>query len=265
MRIAIVGYGRMGQLVEEVLPSRGHEAGLIVDPNLPATEAPNAPGEQRIKRASQLSGDLLAGIDAAIEFSLADAVVSNVEAYARAGVSAVIGTTGWLSELQEVQQIAEQASIAILYGSNFSIGANLFFRIAEQAAALMAPFDEYDLMIHEMHHSGKQDSPSGTAVTLAEKVIAKVPGKTRIETGRLDRAPSPEELHVSSTRGGSVPGTHSLYLDSPADTIEIRHTARSRRGFALGAVRAAEWIAGHSGVFTVESFIDQMLKQRGTT
>ncbi|MFW5688816.1 MAG: 4-hydroxy-tetrahydrodipicolinate reductase [Spirochaetota bacterium] len=271
MRVAIVGYGRMGREIEQVLRSRGHEAALLVDPAFePGTGTASAAGSSgsaaggspgpRFER--ELSARALEGCDVAIEFSLADAVTTNVEHYAAAGVPVVIGTTGWLAELPAIEERVRQAGSALVYGSNFSIGANLFFRLAKHAGTLVREIEEYDLMIHEVHHRGKKDSPSGTALTLAEAVLDAVPRKKRIETARLDRAPEPEELHVSSTRGGSVPGTHTLFLDSDADTIEVRHQARSRGGFALGAVRAAEWIVNRQGVFTVEQFINDLLEGR---
>jgi 4-hydroxy-tetrahydrodipicolinate reductase len=252
----------MGQLIGSLLEERGHQLSLIVDPQLPHSEQLNAPGGAAVRQAPALNPELLSKSDVAIEFSLAEAVVANVQTYAAAGVPAVIGTTGWADDLEEIRQIVRDSSIGLLYGANFSIGANLFFRAAAAAAALAAPFEEYDCMIHEMHHSGKKDSPSGTALTLAQQVLEKLPGKDRIETGRLDRQPERNELHVSSTRGGSVPGTHTLYLDSAADTIEVRHTARSRAGFALGAIRGAEWIESRSGVYTVDAFIDELVKEK---
>ncbi len=252
MRIAIVGYGRMGHEVETVVAERGHEIGLIVDPAI-------GPGSLH---ATELTAEGLSGCDVAIEFSLADAVPTNIRTYTRALVPAVIGTTGWLGALDELESVVEAAGGAVVYGSNFSIGAHIFFRLAAHAGALVRDLDEYDLLIHEIHHRNKKDSPSGTALTLAKAVLAEVPRKKRVETARLDRAPAPDELHVSSTRGGSLPGTHTLYLDSPADTIEITHRARTRSGFALGAVRAAEWIVGRKGLYTVDQFITDLLEKR---
>jgi 4-hydroxy-tetrahydrodipicolinate reductase len=253
MRVAIVGYGRMGREVEAVLAGRGHELARVIDPEADPARiaAPHAP---------RATPEALKGVDVAIEFSLPDGVEENVGVYAAAGVPAVLGTTGWLDRLDTVTSLVTDANGSLVYGSNFSIGAHLFFRLAAHAGSLVANVEEYDLLIHEMHHRGKKDSPSGTALTLAEAVLSRVPRKSRIETARLDRAPEPDELHVSSSRGGSIPGTHTLYLDSPADTIEVRHQARSRAGFALGAVRAAEWITGRKGVFTVEQFIDELLE-----
>lgn len=253
MLVALVGYGRMGHEVEAALATRGHEVGAIVDPLV--DDAPS--GSPKTGKA--LSPELLEGCDAAIEFSLPDAVVANARIYATSGVAAVIGTTGWLDSLETVATLFSESETGAVYGSNFSVGAHLFFRLGEIATRLAADLEEYDLLIHEMHHSGKKDSPSGTALSLAKRVLAASRRKTTIETGRLDRAPEPHELHVSSTRGGSVPGTHTLYLDSAADTVEVRHTARNRSGFALGAVRAAEWIVGRHGLFEVDDFIADLL------
>lgn len=251
MRVAIVGYGRMGHEVEAVLRDRGHEVASVVDPVFAAGGLYSA----------AVTPEALAGCDVAIEFSLPGAVPENVAAYATAGVPAVIGTTGWLDRLDEVRRTVDEAGGAVVYGSNFSIGAHLFFRLAAFAGSLVAGVEEYDLLIHEMHHRGKKDSPSGTALSLADAVMEQVPRKRRVETARLDRPPEPDELHVSSSRGGSIPGTHTLYLDSAVDTIEVRHQARNRGGFALGAVKTAEWIPGRRGVFTVEQFIDELLKR----
>ena len=260
MRVAIVGFGRMGHEIAAVLRSRGHEVARIIDPFV-GKDAVAASGFDASIHADTVETGTLRGCDAAIEFSRPAGVPDNVAAYAEAGVPAVLGTTGWADRIGEIRGRVETARSALVYGSNFSIGAHVFFRIAAFAGSLVRDLDEYDLLIHELHHKGKKDSPSGTALTLAETILAAVPRKTRIETARLDRAPLPEELHVSSTRGGSIPGIHTLYLDSDADTIEVRHQARSRSGFALGAVRAAEWIIGRTGVFTVEQFIDDLLSR----
>jgi 4-hydroxy-tetrahydrodipicolinate reductase len=260
MRVAIVGYGRMGHEVEAVLGERGHEVARVVDPAVAGSHRTGGHATAGDLYATKVTPEALAGCDVAIEFSLPDAVVENVAAYAAAGVPAVIGTTGWLERLDEVTRSVDEAEGALVYGSNFSIGAHLFFRLAAFAGSLVAHVEEYDLLVHEMHHRGKKDSPSGTALSLAKAVMEQVPRKRRIETARLDRAPERDELHVSSSRGGSIPGTHTLYLDSAVDTIEVRHQARSRGGFALGAVKAAEWVPGRRGVFTVDQYIDELLE-----
>ncbi len=174
-------------------------------------------------------------------------------------MSVVTGTTGWYGKLEEVRKVVEGSKIGFLYGSNFSIGAHLFFALVAAATELSNPCPEYDIMGWEVHHKRKKDSPSGTALTLARIVTGKSARKKKIVTERLDRAPAADEMHFASVRGGEVPGTHTVLLDSAFDTIELTHRARSRGGFALGAVRAAEWLAGRKGFFEVNDFIGELL------
>ena len=252
MKVAIVGYGGMGLEVEKVLRDRGHEVSARVDPVHPSADA------------RELTEGIARDSDMAIEFSHAAAVLENARQYARWGLSSVTGTTGWFAKLDELKKILDGSKIGYLYGSNFSIGAHLFFALAAAATQLANPCPEYDLMGYEIHHKRKKDSPSGTALTLARIVTANSSRKTRVVTDRLDRAPAPDELHIASIRGGDEPGTHTLLLDSPFDTIEITHRARSRGGFALGAVRAAEWLAGRKGLFEINDFIREILEgERG--
>lgn len=243
MRVAIVGYGRMGHEVEAVLGERGHEVVTRIDPS-------SGRGDR-----DSVDTESLDGAECAIEFALPAGVVENARAYASAGVSAVVGTTGWEDKQSEVEKIVQKAGIGYLRGANFSIGANLFFQIAAYAASLFNAFDTYDLFVQEAHHSGKKDSPSGTALTLAEKLIGRIERKDSIVVETLHRAIQPNEVQVSSVRGGAVPGTHTVTFDSAADTIEITHRARNRSGFATGAVLAAEWIVGKEGMYTVDDFI----------
>lgn len=250
MNVVIVGYGQMGKEIESVLLQRNHTIAARIDP---------AGGEGVL---TALGPEALEGADAAIEFSLASGVRSNVELYAKTGTAAVIGTTGWEDLREEVERIASGAGIGLVHGSNFSIGAHLFFSLAAEAARLTDSLPEYDIMLYELHHSRKKDSPSGTALTAARRIIEAGTKKRVIQTERLDRQIGPEELHVASVRGGAIPGVHTVLLDSPADTIEITHTARSRGGFALGAVMAAEWVAGKHGVFRVEEFVAELLSRR---
>jgi 4-hydroxy-tetrahydrodipicolinate reductase len=247
MKVAIIGYGSMGREVERVLRDRGHQVSARVDPVQPGADAKAL--TEGIARAS----------DVAIEFSHAEAVLSNAREYARLHVSAVCGTTGWYAKLEELRGAVAASRIGYLYGSNFSIGAHLFFALAAAAAELANSCPEYDLMGWEVHHKRKKDSPSGTALSLARIVTSRSARQKKLVTERLDRAPAPDELHFASVRGGEVPGTHTLLVDSAFDTIELTHRARSRGGFALGAVRAAEWLAGKSGVFQVDDFIDDIL------
>jgi 4-hydroxy-tetrahydrodipicolinate reductase len=237
MRAVIVGYGSMGREVERALAERGHAVTARVDA---------APGRGD---ARELTADIAANADVAIEFSTADAVVGNARRCADLGLSAVVGTTGWSAKLDEVY----------LHGSNFSLGAHLFFSLVGRAARLVDELPEYDILSWEVHHRRKKDSPSGTALSMAKVITTASARKKKIVTERLDRPIAADELHVASVRGGEVPGIHTVLLDSLFDTVEITHSARSRGGFALGAVRAAEWLAGHRGMFTVDQFIESLL------
>jgi 4-hydroxy-tetrahydrodipicolinate reductase len=249
MRVAIIGYGSMGREVEKVLRERGHSVSARVDP------------AQADADSRSLSKELAAASDMAIEFSHADAVLDNAREYTRLGLSAVAGTTGWYSRIEELKGIVLPSRIGYLYGSNFSIGAHLFFALVAAAADLANPCPEYDIMGWEIHHKRKKDSPSGTALTLARLITGRNERKKRVVTERLDRAPAADELHFASVRGGEVPGTHTVLLDSVFDTIELTHRARSRGGLALGAVRAAEWLVGKKGIFEVSEFIQELLRR----
>jgi 4-hydroxy-tetrahydrodipicolinate reductase len=250
MKIAIIGYGQMGKMIEKIALAQGHEITAIVDPA--ADTSAGIPSSKTIAQAN------LDSAQAAIEFSQPASAVTNIIALAERKIPVVTGTTGWHDRLNEVQKAVENAKSSLLWASNFSVGVNLFYRIAWYAAELVNNFDEYDIGGFETHHNKKLDSPSGTAKTLAEGVLSKISRKKKIIWETLDRRPQPDEIHFPSLRVGSVPGTHSLFFDSPADTIEITHTARSREGFASGAVQAAKWLSAEKrqGIFT----IDEMLK-----
>jgi 4-hydroxy-tetrahydrodipicolinate reductase len=243
MKALLVGYGSMGREVERVLSERGHGVAARVDPVDPGAEHTSLEG------ARSVSADVV------IEFSVPGAVLPNVRRYAELGLSAVVGTTGWQAHVGDVRQIVESSGIGLLYGSNFSIGAHLFFGIVDEATRRIDSMEQYDISILEIHHKRKKDSPSGTALTVAKTVLGASTRKKKVVTDKLDRAIEPEELHVASVRGGAFPGTHTVLFDSLADTIEITHTARSRGGFALGAVMAAEWIRGKKGLYEVSEFV----------
>jgi 4-hydroxy-tetrahydrodipicolinate reductase len=233
MKIALIGYGAMGRLVGDLAVARGHEIGLKLD--LPDAE-----------RSVADLADLLRGCDAAIDFSIAEAVPTNAEACARAGVALVVGTTGWHSQLDNVRRIAEAFDGAMIYGANFSIGVQIFYRVAARAAELFRSVDSYDPFIEEAHHKRKRDAPSGTALQL-EKIAEKALGR---------------EIPVSSTRAGYIPGTHRLGFDSAADQIRITHEARSREGFAAGALMAAEWIVKRKGFYEFGDVFDEIVASR---
>lgn len=247
MKILLVGYGRMGREVENVLLQRGHSVAGTVDPLQKGC-------------SHSLSDELLDSCDCVLEFSLADAVIPNARKYAERQKPAVVGTTGWEKELDILRGIVTEKNGTCLYGSNFSIGAHILLHLTGYAVTLMNANPEYDIWVHETHHNRKADSPSGTALMLAETILRNTQLKTRIYSETLHRQPKPEELHVSSSRGGSVPGIHTVTLDSPADSIVIEHSARNRSGLAVGAVKAAEWLVGKKGLFTVEDFIRSLFQ-----
>lgn len=251
MNVLIMGYGKMGHEVEGVLREREHRIVARID------EKPGV-GDGTVPTEKQL-----AETEVVIEFSQPQAVVSNAKFYAKARIPAVVGTTGWKLMEEEVKRIILDSGIAYLRASNFSIGAHLFFTLAEESARLIQSLPQYDILLYEIHHNQKKDSPSGTAWTAAERILRALPRKKRIVTEKLDRQIEPDELHVASVRGGAVPGVHTVLLDSEADTIEITYSARSRKGFAQGAVLAAEWIRGKTGFLGMEDFIkDLFLKGR---
>jgi 4-hydroxy-tetrahydrodipicolinate reductase len=233
MKIALIGNGAMGQLVTAEAAAAGHEIATVVT----SKEKKLNPNQLKEK----LSGD---SVDVAVDFSVGEAVLRNIEACALAGVPLVEGTTGWKAHEETAKQIVTEHASALVYGANFSIGVNLFYRIAEHAAKLFAAVDGYAPFIEEAHHMRKRDAPSGTALQLRE-LMAKHLGP---------------EIPTSSTRAGYIPGTHRVGFDSEADQIVLEHTARSRRGFASGALLAAHWIVGRKGVFQFSEVIDEIVK-----
>jgi 4-hydroxy-tetrahydrodipicolinate reductase len=220
-KLAIVGYGKMGRLIEQFAPQYGFEVALKLD------EFNNANGEGLAKKN-------FAGIDVAIEFSVPSAVACNVRRIAAHGVPLVVGTTGWLEHLDEVRCAVEKAGAGLVWSPNFSIGVNVFMRLVSEAARLMEAEPEYGSWAWEIHHSAKKDAPSGTLLKLVDE---------------MKRAGYTRNIDVGSNRAGAIPGTHEIGFDSAADTITLRHTARSREGFARGALKAAQWIVGKKGFY----------------
>jgi 4-hydroxy-tetrahydrodipicolinate reductase len=261
MKIALIGYGKMGRLLEKTALERGHTVSAAVDPF--ANDAKLPSGAALYKGIGEAGN--LGGADAAIDFTRPDTALDNIRALAKLGIPAVVGTTGWLEHLEEARALIKAADASLFWAANFSLGVNIFYKIAACAAKLLDPFDEYDVGGWEFHHNKKLDSPSGTAKILVEKVLAEMTRKKKVVWDKLDRPPAADELHFPSLRVGSVPGVHALCFDSPADTIEITHTARNREGLASGAIQAAEWLlrcgpdkkAGErrTGVFTMEDML----------
>lgn len=247
MKIALVGYGKMGKEVESVAREKGHEIVAIIDPS-----AENA-------TAKTISKDSLNGADVAIEFTSPAAVLNNIKQLTDLQVPVVVGTTGWYDKIDSVRSDVEAANASLVYGSNFSVGVNLFFRIVAHAAHLVDNVPEYDVFGYELHHKAKADSPSGTAESIASLLKNNISRKKNVQYDRVNRPIQEDELHFASVRAGSIPGTHVVGFDSAADTIELKHTARNRSGFALGAVLAAQWLIGKNGFFTVDDFMNDVL------
>lgn len=242
MHIGLIGYGKMGQEIERLAHQRHLSIGRVFTRQNPVWDAED-----------------LSQIDVLIDFSEAEAVRRNIEAAARAKVNVVEGTTGWYRSLEEIAQLVQASQIGVIYAPNFSLGVQLFFKIIEHAGKLFDHFPDYDLFVHEIHHSQKADSPSGTALQLGSILLKTIRRKRELLTERAASKIEASHLHVTSTRVGSVPGTHIVGFDSLADTIELTHIARSRAGFALGALTAAEWIVGKQGLFTMDDLLTQIL------
>ena len=234
MNIAIVGYGKMGHMIEIAAERLGHRVVLTADPAAPDADVKAASAED-IARAVKSSG-----AEGVIEFSSPSAAVANIRSLLPLSLPLVVGTTGWTEDLPAVQKLAADSGGALLYSSNFSIGVTMFYNIVSEAARLMKDYSEYDVAVWEAHHNQKADSPSGTALEIAWRIMAEYTTKTKIVSDSFHRKPEADELSVASTRCGSNPGEHTVFFDGPADTIELTHRARSREGFAIGAVRSLE-------------------------
>jgi 4-hydroxy-tetrahydrodipicolinate reductase len=263
MKIAIIGDGRMGKKIEELSMEEGHTVTAVVDPGNRLMGLPS--GAAQFQGMAE-AGDL-AGAEVAIEFTRPDTALANVKALAERKIPTVVGTTGWQNHLAEAKKAVESAGSSLIWASNFSLGISLFNHIAWYAARLAESFPEYDIGGFEAHHNRKLDSPSGTAETLVKGVLARVKRKDKAVWQTLNRRPEPNELHFPSLRLGSITGKHSLFFDSPEDTIEITHTARSREGFASGALRAAQWLVnavagGRTGFFTIDDMMKDVVEEK---
>ena len=237
MNILLLGYGKMGKVIEQTALQRGHE---IV-------------GKIDVNNRAELANFNAENVDVAIEFSAPEAAYLNLKWAMNAGIATVCGTTGWLQHRPEIEALCQQHNSAFFYASNYSIGVNLFFRLNAQLAKLIAPYEsQYQVSMTEIHHTEKLDAPSGTAITLAEGIL----GNFITKKSWVNQAKATEnELPIVSLREGKVPGTHVVRYGSAVDTLEIQHIAHSRDGFALGAVVAAEWLKNRKGVFGMEQML----------
>lgn len=245
MKIVLLGYGKMGQLIEKFALKRGHEVVLVVDSN----------------NREDLNIDDLGNADIAIDFSTPEAALANISLCFEANLPIVVGTTGWYEHLQEVKEICLEANQSLLYGSNFSIGVNIFFHINRMLAKAMNPYKQYDVQVEEIHHIHKVDAPSGTAITIAEGILDNSTSKDSWVNEVVGSTPEglvhkQDQLLIESLRIEEVPGTHTVLYSSEVDQIEFKHTAHNRDGFALGAVVAAEWLNGKKGFYQVTEIFD---------
>lgn len=232
MNILLLGYGKMGRAIEQIALTRGHEIVGRID-------------------SKDLSQIAASKADVAIEFSQPEAAFDNIKACMENNIPVACGTTGWLDKKAEVQKLTSNHNGTFFYASNYSVGVNIFFKLNQQLAALMKAFGQYNVSLDETHHTEKKDAPSGTAITLAEDILAQgIKQKWVNEPAR-----SPEDLPIHSFRVNDVPGTHSVKYSSVMDDIEIRHIAHSREGFARGAVMVAEWLPGKKGVLGMDDFL----------
>jgi 4-hydroxy-tetrahydrodipicolinate reductase len=236
MKIALIGYGKMGHAIEEVARAKGHEIVLKVS----------------IENTEDNTIDNIRKADAAIEFTGPHSAFDNIIRCLDAGVPVVSGSTGWLDKLETARQRCLQRQGAFLYASNFSVGVNIFFEVNRRLAALMAPHPDYEVRITEIHHTEKKDAPSGTAISLAEQILQNIPRKKGWVNHIIDNL---DELEILSIRTDPAPGTHRIEYYSAIDTIEITHTAHNRRGFATGAVLAAEFLLGKKGIYQMSDVL----------
>jgi 4-hydroxy-tetrahydrodipicolinate reductase len=237
MNIALIGYGKMGKTIEEIAVQRGHKIVLKID----------------INNADQFTKENLAKADVAIEFTGPHSAFDNLKKLMQFGTASVCGSTGWLDKLDEIKGDCNKNNTGFIYASNFSVGVNIFFEINKRLASLMKDHQDYEIQLTEIHHTAKKDAPSGTAITLAEQVLENIFRKKNWVNHISD---NPDELEILSERIDPAPGTHKVKYSSAIDDIEIIHTAHTRKGFALGAVLAAEFLKGKKGIYGMKEVLN---------
>ena len=243
LKIALIGYGQMGKLIEQIAQNNDCEIVAIIDPLL----------------GNEITAETITDADVCIEFSTPDAAFGNIKKLIELGKNVVSGTTGWYDKLDKIKLMVEKKGTGFIYGSNFSIGMNLFFSIVESTAKLMNQAKDYDLYGLEMHHNKKKDSPSGTAKVLSEIILKNIDRKTLAKYEKLNRKIEKNEFHFASVRSGDIPGMHSISFDSESDTIELKHTARNRNGLALGTIKAAKWINDKTGFYNFTNKLNEII------
>lgn len=235
MNIAIIGYGKMGKEIEQIALDRGHRIVLKISSS----------------NTDELTHENLKRADAVIEMTQPDAAKNNIQKCLEAGIPVTSGTTGWNKDIPAMEQLAEDKGVAFLYASNYSVGVNIFFEVNKTLAKIMNDQPNYDVHLTEVHHTQKKDSPSGTAITLADQILHALQRKDKWS----EESKNEDTLHITALRKEGVPGTHTITYTSDIDDIEITHTAHNRKGFALGAVLAAEYIAGKKGIFSMKDIL----------
>jgi len=261
MNIAIVGYGKMGRIIETQAIEKGYKISAVIDPFINETKTLHGNVIYKSLEAFSSSGQ---NADIAIDFTRPDMAVDNILFFIKAKTPVVVGTTGWYDRLPEIKAAVENEKTSLFWAPNYSLGMNIFYRIAEFTAEIFDPFADYDAGGMEIHHNKKADSPSGTAKLIAQKMLAKMTRKKKAVYDKLDRPPAADELHFASMRVGTVQGVHSVMFDSQSDTVEITHTIRNRDGMAAGALKAAEWLYNQkkTGVFTMDDMLTDILKKK---
>jgi len=246
LKIALIGYGQMGKMLEQLAPEMDMEIVSIIDPTL----------------GNGICKETVAEADVCIDFTLPKSALPNIKKLSELRKTVVMGTTGWMQNLAEVTEIVNQSGIGFIYGSNFSPGMNMFFQVVKQAATMFNNLEDYDVYGLEYHHKRKVDSPSGTAKVLSDIILDKVDRKTEAQYDKLDRKVKPEEFHLSSVRAGEIPGTHIIGFDTEADSIELKHTARNRIGLAKGALLAAKWITDKKGIYDFSESFEEIIQSK---
>jgi 4-hydroxy-tetrahydrodipicolinate reductase len=247
MKIAIVGYGKMGKMIEEAAKERGIIVSSTIDPI------------NKEAKFKEINSQSLKDVDVCIDFTHPSVIMGNIKKYCELKKNVVIGTTGWYEHMGEVKSMVKKAKIGCIWSGNFSIGVNMYFKIIEEAAKVVNRLDDYDIMGLEYHHNKKADSPSGTMKMIGDILIKNIDRKKTAVYEMLNRQIKPEEIHLASVRGGAIPGVHEIVFDSNADTITITHSARTREGFAKGAVMACEFVNKKSGFFDINDLMKKII------